>query len=77
MRRRLALKEPYATYTAQPELIGRPSAIEAQVCEGVICEGFDYMGESEATATVTYLRFDGLWPPFVFRSWRLTGYEVN
>jgi len=50
----------------QLEFIGRPPAIEGQMCEDLICEGFDCKGESIATASVTYLKFDGIWHRLCF-----------
>ena len=40
---------------------GTPPIISGSVCEGFICEGFFYKDEPEASASVTYVKFDGVW----------------
>lgn len=48
------------------EFIGGPPAIEGHVCEGLICEGYQFQGESVATANVTYLKFNSIWHRLCF-----------
>lgn len=43
------------------EFVGEFPAIVGQACEGLICEGYEFEGESVATANVTYLKFGGVW----------------
>jgi hypothetical protein len=43
------------------EIVGRPPELAGQLCEALVCEGFVYEGEIEATANVLYLRFEGVW----------------
>jgi len=56
------------------EIVGVPPEINGHLCEGFICEEYVFEGKIEATANVTYLKFDGIWyrlyfePQMVF--WR-------
>lgn len=40
--------------------------IAGRVCEGLICEGYEYKGEPVASAIVTYIKFDGIWHRLCF-----------
>lgn len=48
------------------EFIGKPPAIDGKTCEGLICEGAEFEGNSLATANVTYLKFEGDWHRLCF-----------
>lgn len=43
------------------EFIGQPPAIEGKRCQGLICQGYEFNRELLATASVTYLKFEGVW----------------
>lgn len=48
------------------EFIGGRPALAGQICEGFICEGYEFGGEVVETANVTYLKFDGIWHRLCF-----------
>lgn len=48
------------------EFNGKPPAIEGRICEGFICQGYEFKGELIATANVTYLKFGGIWHSLSF-----------
>ena len=43
------------------DIHGVPPVISGEICEGFICEGYEFRGELVASATVTYIKFDGTW----------------
>jgi hypothetical protein len=62
--------------TPELEIVGTPPDLNGRICEGFICEGYEFDGEAAATANVTYWKFGDAWyrlyfePHMVFwREW--------
>ena len=48
------------------ELNGEPPDLGGQTCQAFLCEQYWFEGKLEATANVTFLRFDGRWHRLYF-----------